>query len=487
MTVVTSEENFRMLVNGNLIDGQASPFSVINPATGEPITMTCPHASEKQVDDAVQAASTSFKMWSKLSLDERRKYFAKLVEALEPRSEELAQLLTKEQGKPLRNARSEIESGISSLIDAAKIEIPVEKIGETETHCLEIHRKPLGVVGAIIPWNYPFHIAAMKILHALIYGNTVIIKPSPYTPLSTLRLGEILAPIFPPGAVNVITGPDTKDEKCVGDQLARHPLVSLVAFTGSIPTGKRVFHNCSPKMARMVLELGGNDPAIVLKDSDIEKTAKGVFEGSMINCGQICCGIKRVYVHKDIVEPFIEKLSEHARERVRKIGSGDEDTTVMGPLNNEMQFRRVSELVSDAIANGAKLVAGGRKPSHVNQRGFFFEPTILTNVREGMRIVDEEQFGPVIPVLVYESEEEVISRANATKYGLGASVWGSDPAAVNRVAQQIEAGIVWTNEHAADGPGLPFGGFKESGFGREGGDYDLLTFTECQGVKLLRV
>ena len=475
-----------MLVNGNLVDGRASPFPVVNPATGQAITDQCPHANEEQVNETVDGAFQSFETWSNISLSDRKKFFEKLVDAMEPRVEELARLLTQEQGKPLQSATSEVESAIGTLREAAKIEIPTKIVGQTDSHSLEIHRKPIGVVAAIIPWNYPLHIAVMKILHALIYGNTVIIKPSPYTPLSTLRLGEILAPIFPPGVVSVVTGPDTRDEKCVGDQLGRHPLVSLVAFTGSISTGKRVFHNCSSKMARMVLELGGNDPAIVLKDADLEKATRGVFEGSMINCGQICCGIKRVYVHRDMIEAFVEKLAVLAQTHLAKVGPGEEEGVVMGPLNNEMQLKRVSELVADAIANGATLVSGGKKPSHVNQNGFFYEPTVLTNVVEGMRIADEEQFGPVIPVLAYDSEKEVIARANATKYGLGASVWGSDPIAVNRVAKQIHAGIVWTNEHAADAPGLPFGGFKESGFGREGGDYDLLTFTECQSVKLLR-
>jgi acyl-CoA reductase-like NAD-dependent aldehyde dehydrogenase len=236
----------------------------------------------------------------------------------------------------------------------------------------------------------------------------------------------------------------------------------------------------------MILELGGNDPAIVLRDADVDKTAKGIFEGSMINCGQICCGIKRVYVHESIIEPFTAKLAELAKDRVKLIGAGSNPSVKLGPLNNEMQFKRVSELVEDAVKNGASLVAGGKKPAHVDQNGYFYEPTVLVNVKEGMRIVDEEQFGPIIPVLSYQSDDEVIQRANATKYGLGASVWGSDPEYVNSMAKKVLAGTVWTNEHAADGPGLPFGGFRESGIGREGGDYDLLTYTECQSVKLLR-
>lgn len=482
---VTAETQYRMLINGNLVSGLARPFPVIDPATSEPITTECPHASEQQVNESVSGSLAAFQQWSKFTLDERKKFFEKMTSVVSEKQEELAELLSREQGKPLKNARSEVGSAIDSLKETSKIEIPVKKIGKTATHSLEIHRKPIGVVAAIIPWNYPVHIALMKISHALIYGNTVIIKPSPYTPLCTLRIAELIASIFPPGVVNVITGPDTRDAKCVGDQLARHPDIALVAFTGSISTGKRVYHNCSTKMSRMVLELGGNDPAIVLKDADIEKAARGVFEGSMINSGQICCGIKRVYVHSSMEREFVDRLAQLAQDRVSQLGRGLDEGVTMGPLNNEMQFKRVTGLVEDAIANGARLEAGGKRPAHVDQRGYFFEPTVLSNVREGMRIVDEEQFGPVIPVLTYETEEEAVRRANATKYGLGASVWGSDPESVNKIATQIEAGIVWTNEHAAEGSGLAFGGFKESGYGREGGDYDLLTYTECQSVKLL--
>jgi acyl-CoA reductase-like NAD-dependent aldehyde dehydrogenase len=486
MTVTETEnKEFKMLINGRLVPGFGRPFAVLDPATGEPITAECPHASEQQVNEAAEGSHAALKLWSNLPLDERKKFLERMVCALESHGLELAELLSHEQGKPLANARSEVMSAIASAKEAQKIEIPIKKVGTTSTHSLEIHRKPIGVVAAIIPWNYPVHIALMKIVHALVFGNTVIIKPSPYTPLSTLKIAEYIAPVFPIGVVNIVTGPDTRDEKCVGDQLARHPKVSLVAFTGSIATGKRVFHNCSGKMSRMVLELGGNDPAIVLKDADVERAAEGVFEGAMINSGQICCGIKRVYVHSSTAELFISKLGQLAQERVIKIGRGLDEGVTMGPLNNEMQFKRVSELVDDAIANGAKLHAGGKKPAHVDQKGFFFEPTVLSNVHEGMRIVDEEQFGPVIPVLTYETEEEAITSANATKYGLGASVWGSNAETVNRVATQLEAGIVWTNEHAADGPGLAFGGFKESGIGREGGEYDLLTYTECQSVKLM--
>ena len=480
-------QKYKLLISGELVPGKLAPFTVIDPSTALPVTVEAPHASEEQVNEAVQSAFTAFRSeWSIKSLDERKKFLTKAVETLKPHVKELANILSQEQGKPLTSATSEIESAISAMEDTTKIDIPVTKVGETDTHFLEIHRKPVGVVAAIIPWNYPIYIALMKISHALIFGNTIVVKPSPYTPLSTLRVGEILASVFPPGVVNVITGPDTRDEKCVGDQLSRHGLVKLCAFTGSIPTGKRVFANSASKLARMVLELGGNDAAIVLKDADVQEAAKGVFEAGMINSGQICCGIKRIYVHSSIYKDFVSHITELAKAKATAVGPWNASHATMGPLNNRMQFNRVTSLVEDAIQNGGTVIAGGKRPSHVNQEGFFFEPTIITNVKEGVRIVDEEQFGPVLPIMTFESEDEVITRANQTNYGLGASVWGSDPVAVNRVAKQLEAGLVWTNEHAADAPGLAFGGFKESGFGREGGDYDLLTYTEPQSVKLLK-
>ena len=479
-------KSYSLLINGKLVHGESQPFPVINPATEFPVTVACPTASEAQVNAAVQAAHTALSSWSVLPLDERKKYLSHSASMLRLHVDELSQLLSEEQGKPMANALSEVDSAIATLNEITKVEIPITRVGETDTHVLEIHRKPVGVVASVIPWNYPVHIALMKIAQALVFGNTIIVKPSPYTPLSTLLLGEYIVNVFPAGVVNIITGPDTRDENCVGDILTRHPLVKLVAFTGSIPTGKRVFTNAASKMARMVLELGGNDAAIVLQDANIEDTATGVFEAGMINCGQICCGIKRVYVHKSIFEKFVDTVVQLARAKALTVGPATKPGVTLGPLNNEMQFNRVRSLVEDARRAGANILTGGKRPDHVEQKGYFFEPTVITGVKEGCRIVDEEQFGPVLPIMAFDTEEEVVARANNTQYGLGASVWGTNKEAVNRVAKQLEAGLVWTNEHAADAPGLAFGGFKESGFGREGGDYDLLTYTEPQSVKLLK-
>jgi acyl-CoA reductase-like NAD-dependent aldehyde dehydrogenase len=472
-----------LLINGELVAGDDPVFFVTNPATGEEIKdHPVPQASEGQTHAAIEAAHASFPSWSKLTMDERKKYLESAYMTLKPYEAELAQLLHLEQGKLLPDASSEVESGIEVFRDAQKYALVERKIiSTTETHSVEIHRKPIGVVAGIVPWNYPVYIALMKIAQALVYGNTIVVKPSPHTPIATLRIGEILRDVFPKGVLNIITGRDTRDSHCVGDILAKHALVGLTSFTGSIATGKRIFKNSAQRMGRMILELGGNDPALVLSDAKIEEAARGVLEGGLINSGQICCGIKRVFVHEKIYDEFVAKIAKLAVKR------GQDNP--LAPLNNRAQFERVCELVSDAVAaHGGKIVAGGKPPKHKDSNGFYFEPTIITNVTEGTRIVDEEQFGPVIPIMKFATNEEAITRANNTHYGLGASVWGTDPDEVNNVATQLQAGIVWTNEHAADTPFLPFGGMKQSGIGREAdwGEFDINTYTEPQSVKLLR-
>lgn len=472
---------FKLLINGHLVAGAGSPFPVINPSNGQRFA-DCPQASAEQVEAAVNAASSALKSWAS-SIDQRRSCFLKAHAALLQHTGVLADTLHAEQGKPLNEADSEVKHAIEMFKKATSADVPVIVVSQTETHVCELHHRPLGVVAGIVPWNYPVHLAIRKICEALIYGNTIVVKPSPFTPLSTLKLGSILSAVFPAGVLNVLAGADSKDHACVGEQLASHPLVAMVSFTGSIATGKRIAQNCSAKIARSLLELGGNDAAIVLRDADVATTAQSVLQAALINNGQLCCAIKRVYVHKDIYERYVEETAKLARAMVREVG------VTLGPLNNAIQYRRVVDLVDDAVSKGGIVVAGGKKPKHVDQAGFYYEPTVISNVAEGSRIVDEEQFGPVLPVISFESEDEVISRANRTVYGLGASVWGSDPVAVNRVACQMEAGMVWTNEHAADAPGLPAGGTKQSGIGRSSDftEVDLNTFTEKHSVKLMKV
>ena len=472
-----------MLLNGKLVIGEVGEFYVVNPATEQDISTPVPHASSAQVNSAVAGAKLAFVPWSNLSLEQRKVFLKSAKNVLAQHVEEIAQILSTEQGKPILQAESEVSSALSFFDDADKVCVPTEKISQTKTHSLEIHHRPIGVVAAIVPWNYPVHIAVMKLVSALVFGNTVVLKPSPNTPLSTLKIGELLRDVFPAGVLNILTGPDTRDGQSVGDFLSEHPNVALVSFTGSILTGKGIVEKSAKSLKRMILELGGNDPAIVLPDADIDSAAAGVLEGGLINCGQICCGIKRVFVHAKIYDEFVDKISKLATDKEAQVGPGTVPHVTIGPLNNRAQFDKICNLVADAAAHGCRISAGGKR---CGTSGYFYAPTIVANIAEGVRLVDEEQFGPVLPILKYQTVEEAIVRANNTHYGLGASVWGTDPLAVNSVAHQLQAGIVWTNEHAGDIPGLPFGGMKESGIGREGPSFDLHTYTEAQSMKLMR-
>ncbi len=475
-------KTYRMLINGQLVAGAGS-FEVLNPATGKRFA-TAPKAGPDHVASAITAAREGFKIWSKMDPSERSLRILQAATVMEANRTDLEYLLTKEQGKPLSSATAETNTAIELMRQAADIELPVKHIKETASHILQVVRKPVGVVVGITPWNFPLSLGCGKIARAICHGNSVILKPSPFTPLTSLYLGEILKDVFPPGVVNVVSG----DDSFVGEQLVDSPDINMVSFTGSGPTGKRIMSACAKNVTRVLLEMGGNDPAIVLPDAEISHAAKGIYAITIANSGQICCAIKRVYVHESIFDEFVETVTTLAHDTVTKIGDGLADGVSMGPLNNHMQLDRVKELVEDAIKHGAVVHAGGKVPAHTNPEGYFFEPTILTNVHEGMRIVDEEQFGPVIPIMKYSTEEEVIERANASLFGLGASVWGRKAKIVNNVATQLEAGIVWTNEHAVLREGGSFGGVKQSGFRHEGdfAEADLESYTEIQTQKLFK-
>ncbi len=474
-----------MLVNGNMVSSD-NVFDVLNPATGFAFAQA-PKATVPILESAIEAARNGFKVWSAMAPADRGELLLKAAETLEAHRSELEELLTDEQGKPLAAAKSETSTAISMFREAVKVILPVRTVKETTSHMLQVRHKPVGVVVGITPWNYPLSLGCGKICKALAYGNTVILKPSPFTPLTSLLVGELLQTTFPPGVLNIITGDDKPGEVSVGQLLVESPGINLVSFTGSVATGKQIMAACARNMTRVMLELGGNDPAIVLPDADVPAAAKGIFTIAMTNAGQICCAIKRAYVHLHIFAPFVGELVRLARDW--KVGPGKDSSSMMGPLNNLPQLDRVKELFADSVAMGAKVEVGGKFPSGLNNpHGFFLEPTIVTNVNDQVRLVHEEQFGPVLPVLAWTSESDVIARANDSIYGLGASVWGKDVETLNRIADQLEAGIVWTNQHAVLREGAPFGGFKQSGFRREGdfGPSDLDTYTEIQTIKFAK-
>jgi acyl-CoA reductase-like NAD-dependent aldehyde dehydrogenase len=339
-----------------------------------------------------------------------------------------------------------------------------------------VHRRPLGVVAAITPWNFPIILAVWKIAPALLAGNTVVIKPSPFTPLSTLALGETLRGSLPPGVLNVVSGGDD-----LGKWMTSHPVPRKISFTGSIETGKHVAASAAPDLKRLTLELGGNDAAIVLPDVDPAAIADKLFWGAFENTGQVCSAIKRVFVHEDQYAATIEALAERARSVV--VGDGFDAKTELGPLNNRPQFERVQELVSDAIDAGATVSAGG---SAREGGGYFFEPTILSDVGEGVRIVDEEQFGPALPVLRYREVDDAIERANGTMFGLSGSVWSNDRERATELAGKLECGTAWVNQHLQIVPHAPFGGAKWSGIGVENGPWGLYGFTEARTINIAK-
>jgi acyl-CoA reductase-like NAD-dependent aldehyde dehydrogenase len=454
------------------IDGTAVPtadtFEVINPATGE-AHAEAPECSKEQLDAAFESAQKAYRDWR---TDEklRRELLLKAADAMFAAAGELAPILMAEQGKPLSEAATEGFAAGIWFQYYANLEMPREVIQDDDNAFAEVIRRPLGVVAAITPWNFPLVLASWKIAPALLAGNTMVLKPSPFTPLATLRMGEILRDVFPPGVLNVVSGGDD-----LGKWMTSHPVPRKISFTGSVATGKHVALSAAPDLKRVTLELGGNDPAIILDDVDPAAIADKLFWGAFGNNGQICSAIKRVYVPERLYDGVVEALAEKAR--TVKVGEGSKEGVQLGPINNKPQFDRVSELVADAIKGGAKAVTGG-KP--IEGDGYFYEPTILADISDGTRIVDEEQFGPALPIISYRDLDDAVERANATHFGLSGSVWSADPERAAAVAARLECGTAWVNAHLALAPHQPFGGAKWSGIGVENGPWGLYGFTELQ-------
>jgi acyl-CoA reductase-like NAD-dependent aldehyde dehydrogenase len=462
-----------MTIDGRAVGGEAG-FGVINPATGR-VFARAPDCSRQELDLAMEAAARAFPAW-RADEGRRREALRACAECLKARVPELAETLTREQGKPLAQATREILGAAVWLSHTASLEIPVEVLQDTDQGRIEVRPRPLGVVAAITPWNYPVLLAVWKIAPALLAGNTVVVKPSPFTPLATLRLGELLREVLPPGVLSVVSGGDE-----LGAWMTSHPVPRKISFTGSVETGKRVAAAAAPDLKRVTLELGGNDPAIVLPDVDPAAVAKDLFWGAFANSGQVCSAIKRLYVHESQYPPLVRELARLA-ESV-KMGDGLEPDVELGPINNRPQFERVMELVDDARKAGAALAAGGRPRAG---EGYFYEPTIVGEIAEGTCLVDEEQFGPALPVLRYRDLDEALERANATHFGLSGSVWSSDVGRATEIASRLECGTVWVNQHLAIVPFAPFGGAKWSGIGVENGPWGLLGFTELQTVNVKR-
>jgi acyl-CoA reductase-like NAD-dependent aldehyde dehydrogenase len=458
------------------IDGRAETsatfFDVINPATGAAFD-SAPNASPEQLNEAVSAAQRAYSSWQRLSFAERSALIGEFSESIKSHADEIAKVLTREQGKPLPQAKGEVMDAAHELKTLCQFEPHPELIRADDDSRVELHYRPLGVVGAITPWNYPVLLAASKIAQALYAGNTVVLKPSPYTPLSTLLVGEVARETLPPGVLNVLAGGNE-----LGRWMTEHQGIAGIAFTGSVATGKRVLASAAETLKRITLELGGNDPAVLLDDADLDTAASGIFGSAMNNAGQVCIAVKRVYAPESLYEPLIEALVQLAR--AHRVGGGFEPDVQMGPIQNKMQFEKVLGLIEDTRQyRGVRIFEGGQT---LGGSGYFVAPTIVAATEDDMRLVAEEQFGPVLPVLKYRNIDDAVRRANNTRYGLGASIWTKDGERGAKVATQIEAGTVWINHHTSYEAEIPFGGFKESGFGREHGRLGLLSYMEPQVI-----
>jgi len=473
-----------MLIGGELVQsssGMSTP--VINPATGEAFDYV-PHGTREDLNRAVDAASSAFKSWSMVPFSERAKCLLRFGELLAAKKEVLTKALTMEQGKPLMMAGFEVQGVINDCKHYAQIgDLKPETVSEDKNAEYKIVYAPRGIVGGITPWNFPLSMAGNKLLPSVIVGNTCIVKPSPYTPLSTVMLAEIAKEAFPAGVMNILTGGDE-----LGQMMVEHPKIAQISFTGSAATGKKIMATGASTLKKVTLELGGNDPAIVLPDVDPKEVAPKIFGGAMFNTGQVCVAIKRVFVHESRYEEMVDAMKDQAAQGKTKMNDGLEKGTKFGPINNKMQFARVSELVEDAKKAGARVVAGGQPFNPNGKNGYFYEPTVLADVAEGVRIVDEEQFGPVIPLLKYRDVDEALERANDTDFGLGGSVWTNDLEKGAQLAARIQSGVKGVNAHPGGGPGTPFGGVKQSGIGREGGGtIGLKEFVDTTTLRVAKV
>ncbi|HEY7075463.1 MAG TPA: aldehyde dehydrogenase family protein [Solirubrobacteraceae bacterium] len=470
---------------GGFVDGGehrngGEPLPVTNPADGQ-VFAEVGGGTEADVDAAVGAAAGAFAAWSALAVSKRGEILGRAAHHVERHLDELVPLLTREQGKTLRDARIEITKAIDTLMHYAGLS---KALRGAHTPNLDpgvegyVLRRPLGVVGAIVPWNFPTTLLANKLAPAVVAGDTVVAKPAGTTPLTTLRFAELLHQGgLPAGVFNVVTGAGGT----TGTALATHPGVRKIAFTGSTPVGERIMAMCAKGTKRVTLELGGSDPMIVCDDADLAAAASAASMGRYYNCGQACLAIKRVYVFESVADEVIEAITAKARRL--KVGRGDAEGTQMGPLHTAAQRDEVAGQVSRTLALGGELATGGAPPDDPELAdGFFYAPTVVVDPPHDSPMATEEVFGPALPIWRVAGFDEAIERANASPFGLGSSVWTRDLHRARQAAERIEAGYTWINSRTKVYDELPFGGWKASGYGKEHGEEAFDYYTESKSV-----
>ncbi|MFD6249838.1 aldehyde dehydrogenase family protein [Streptomyces roseolus] len=440
---------------------RAARFAVVDPATGEAFD-EAPDQQPDELDEVVARAQRAWRGW-RADRVARTTALRAAADAVETAGDDLARLLTREQGKPLDESYAEIDRTAARLRYFADLAPRTRRIDDGRPVHSEVRWRPVGPVAAIVPWNFPLQLAAAKFAPALAAGNTVVLKPSPHTPLATRLLGHVLATVLPEDVLTVVTGREP-----LGARLAAHPGIRHVTFTGSVPTGRAVAEGAAASLARVTLELGGNDAAVLLDDADVDRIADRLFWAAFRNCGQVCMAVKRVYAPARLHAEVVEALAQRAK--TVPVGSGLDPGTRIGPVNNAPQLARVEQVTRRALADGARAAAGGHR---LDGAGYFFAPTILSDVPPESPVVTEEQFGPVLPVLPYRSLDEALDAANGTGFGLGGSVWGTDLDRAEAVADRLECGTAWINHHAELSLAQPFAGVKDSGVGVAGGPWGL--------------
>jgi acyl-CoA reductase-like NAD-dependent aldehyde dehydrogenase len=473
----------KMLIGGEWADSSSGEAcEVRNPANGK-LLDTVPLGSTEDVKRAIDSARGALGKWSSMTARERGKILFKGAQIVRERQMDLAITLTMEQGKPLKEARDEIQgfanileyyTGVSAAIHDSLVPVAPGRYGA-------VMKRPIGICGAIIPWNVPAIIMGWKVGPALLTGNALVLKPATATPLTNLSLAAILCEAgLPAGTLNVVTGQGST----VGEEIVRNPAIRKISFTGSIDTGKHVMKVAAESMKRLTLELGGSDPMIVCDDADMKKAVEGAVSGRFYNCGQTCTAVKRLYVFESIADTYIKMLK--ASIEGLKVGNGMDEGVNMGPMNSAGQRDKIIRQVDTVREKGEGkiIVGGGVPPGERYVGGHFYMPTLVTDVSEDSVLLREEVFGPVLPVVVVKDLDEAISRANASKFGLGSSIWTKSLERASIASSRLESGITWVNQHVKLPPEMPFGGVKESGIGRENGFETLDAYYELKSVMI---
>ena len=471
------DSDFVMTINGESVTTEQTQ-PVYNPATRS-VFAQVPDASQQQLDDTVQTAQVALKTWGVTAANDRQAALETYADLLEEHADAFMSLLTREQGKPRAGAEWEVLGSVAWLRAVASQRLPDEVVEDTDERRVVTRFTPVGVVGAIVPWNFPILLAIWKIAPALMSGSTMILKPSPYTPLCNLKLVELAQQAFPPGVISALSGGDD-----LGVWMTTHPEINKIAFTGSTETGRHVMKSASATIKRVTLELGGNDPAIVLPDVDAKALAPQLFWAAFQNNAQFCNSTKRLYIHEDVYDEVRDALADFITHHV-KVGDGAEADTDLGPIQNSMQYGKVQDYFADCHVNGYTFALGGEIDEKA--AGWFVPVSLVDNPPDDSRIVCEEPFGPILPLMKWSDEADVIARANDTIYGLGASVWGKDLTAIERIGQQLEAGTVWLNEVHQYSPFQAFGGHKQSGLGCENSLHGLMEYTNWQTITMNKV